>query len=112
MVLPVPNPTKCFWIEAAESPLRDFRSTPDLPAETDIVIVGSGYAGATAAYWVDKVGNFQCVVKPAALLFGSGLTQKFCQYTETSAGQPQVTILEARDICGGATGRNGMFSFP
>jgi hypothetical protein len=57
MVLPVPNPTKCFWIEAAESPLRDFRSTPELPEEADVVVVGSGYAGATAAYWVDKVGS-------------------------------------------------------
>ena len=55
MVLPVPNPTKSFWIEAAESPLRDFRSSPDLPAETDVLIVGSGYSGASAAYWIDKV---------------------------------------------------------
>jgi glycine/D-amino acid oxidase-like deaminating enzyme len=31
------------------------------------------------------------------------------QYTEKSASQPHVTVLEARDICGGATGRNGMF---
>jgi ribulose 1,5-bisphosphate synthetase/thiazole synthase len=58
MVLPVPNPTKCFWIEAAESPLRDFQSTPEVPEETDVLVVGSGYAGATMAYWVDKVGFF------------------------------------------------------
>ena len=68
MVLPVPNPTKCFWIEAAESPLRDFRSTPDLPAETDIVIVGSGYAGATAAYWIDKVSLSILCCENVALL--------------------------------------------
>jgi hypothetical protein len=45
-------------------------------------------------------------------LFGSigADTKAIHQYTEESAGQqPQVTILEARDICGGATGRNGMF---
>lgn len=55
MVLPVDNPTKSYWIEAAESPLRDFRSTVDLPHETDVVIVGSGYTGATTAYWLQKV---------------------------------------------------------
>lgn len=55
MVLPVTNPTKSFWIEAAESPLRNFRSTPELPKETDVVIVGSGYTGATTAYWINKV---------------------------------------------------------
>jgi ribulose 1,5-bisphosphate synthetase/thiazole synthase len=62
MVLPVPNPTKCFWIEAAESPLRDFQSTPEVPEETDVLVVGSGYAGATMAYWVDKVGFFSCFI--------------------------------------------------
>lgn len=55
MVLPASNPTKSYWIEAAESPLRDYRSSDDLPQETDIVIVGSGYAGASAAYWIDRV---------------------------------------------------------
>jgi hypothetical protein len=72
MVLPVPNPTKCFWIEAAESPLRDFRSTPELPEEVDVVIVGSGYAGSTAAYWIDKVRSFrffrECVTEMRTLL--------------------------------------------
>lgn len=72
MVLPVTNPTKSFWvhqsskgyvsdnidsqqIEAAESDLRDFRSSDDLPQEAEIVVVGSGYAGASTAYWVHKV---------------------------------------------------------
>lgn len=57
MVLPVENPTKSYWIEAAESPLRNFQSTPELPQETDIVIVGSGYTGATSAYWIHKVSS-------------------------------------------------------
>lgn len=55
MVLPVVNPTKSYWIEAAESELRDFRSSDDLPQETDVAIIGSGYSGATAAYWINKV---------------------------------------------------------
>lgn len=58
MVLPIDNPTKSYWIEAAESPLRDFRSTADLPQEVDVVIVGSGYAGASTAYWLNRVGLF------------------------------------------------------
>ena len=56
MVFPVSEPTKSYWIEEANSPLRNFRSSDELPKETDIVIVGSGYAGATAAYWISKVG--------------------------------------------------------
>lgn len=55
MVLPKDNPSKSFWIEAAESPLRNFRSTEELPKETDVVIIGSGYTGATTAYWIHKV---------------------------------------------------------
>ncbi|KAF2630550.1 DAO-domain-containing protein [Macroventuria anomochaeta] len=82
MVFPTANPTKCYWIENAESPLRNFRSSDELPAETDVAIIGSGYAGASTAYWIHK-------------------------YTEKASKQPQVTLLEARDICGGATGRNG-----
>ncbi|KAF1938601.1 DAO-domain-containing protein [Clathrospora elynae] len=82
MVLPIANPTKSYWIEAAESPLRDFRSNEELPEETDVAIIGGGYAGASTAYWIHK-------------------------YTEKVSRQPQVTLLEARDICGAATGRNG-----
>ena len=55
MVLPVPDPTKSYWIEAAESSLRNFRSSEVLPEETDIAIIGSGYAGASTAYWIHKV---------------------------------------------------------
>ncbi|KAI7202434.1 hypothetical protein KC343_g5132 [Hortaea werneckii] len=82
MVLPASNPTKSYWIEAAESPLRHHRSTETLPESVDVVIVGAGYAGAATAYWIHK-------------------------YTAAAAKQPQVAILEARDICGCATGRNG-----
>lgn len=57
MVLPIENPTKSYWIEAAESPLRNFRSSDKLPEETDVAIIGSGYAGASTAYWVHKVSD-------------------------------------------------------
>lgn len=55
MVLPKPNPTKSYWIEAAESPLRDYRSSETLQEETDVAIIGSGYAGVSTAYWLHKV---------------------------------------------------------
>jgi hypothetical protein len=55
MVLPTVNPTKSYWIEAAESPLRNFRSSDKLPEETDVAIIGCGYGGSTTAYWIDKV---------------------------------------------------------
>jgi NADH dehydrogenase FAD-containing subunit len=65
MVLPLSNPTKSFWIEGAKSELRDYRSSEELPTEVDIVIVGSGYTGATAAYWLHRVRSApileQCV---------------------------------------------------
>lgn len=57
MVLPITNPTKSYWIEAAESPLRDLRTTEELPEKVDLAIIGSGYTGATAAYWITKVSR-------------------------------------------------------
>jgi NADPH-dependent 2,4-dienoyl-CoA reductase/sulfur reductase-like enzyme len=56
MVFPCTNPTKSFWIEAAKSPLRDLRSGDEVPTETDVAVIGSGYAGASTAYWMHKVG--------------------------------------------------------
>lgn len=100
MVLPASQPTKSYWIEEANSPLRDFRSSDGLPDKTDIVIVGSGYAGASTAYWISKVS-----VRKFVRL--DGLLTTHCQYTEHAEKRPHVTLLEARDICGGATGRNG-----
>lgn len=108
MVLPTLNRTKSYWIEAANSPLRDYRSSTGLPAECDIVIIGSGMAGATAAYWVDKVSyTIFCFYQPQRCHHSSDTPD---QYTEKLVKQPRVTLLEAQDICGSATGRNGNVS--
>ena len=64
MVLPTANPTKSYWIEAAKSPLRDFRSSEALPEETDVAIIGGGYAGASTAYWINKVRDRTTVSCP------------------------------------------------
>ena len=67
-MLPSTKPTKSYWIEAAESQLRNFRSSEQLPAETDIAIIGSGYAGASTAYWIHKVGAAGPVVDVLCLV--------------------------------------------
>ncbi|KAG4441750.1 hypothetical protein IFR05_002741 [Cadophora sp. M221] len=77
--LPVENPTSSFWHENLHE-LHDARTTPDLPPSSDVVIIGAGYAGIATAYHLKK-----------------GARQN----------NLSVTILEARGICSGATGRNG-----
>ena len=80
MVLPTSNPTKSYWIEAAKSPLRDYRSTEDLPAEVDVVVVGAGYSGAATAYWIHKV----CGSRTTSRL-RCGRADRYCS---TRSGQP------------------------
>ncbi|TVY84362.1 Gamma-glutamylputrescine oxidoreductase [Lachnellula suecica] len=79
-LLPVANSTTPFWRTELHE-LDSHRSTDVLPAECDILIIGGGYAGIGAAYH---------------LLAGD----------EPIAGKT-VVLLEAREACSGATGRNG-----
>lgn len=80
---PFPQPeqgsTVPFWRTELD-PLDNHQSTP-FPTETDILIIGGGYVGASAAYRL-LVENKQ-------------------------DPPPRVTLLEARGLCSGATGRNG-----
>lgn len=57
--------------------LHNHRSTEQLPEQTDILIIGAGYSGVATAYHLTK---------------------------ETDKS---ITLLEARGVCTGATGRNG-----
>ncbi|KAJ3986189.1 FAD dependent oxidoreductase-domain-containing protein [Lentinula detonsa] len=80
--LPVQKPTKSFWIDSPDAnPLATEGSTGFLPAAADICIVGSGITGVSVAYH---------------------LATRF-----TREEPLKVIILEARDFCSGATGRNG-----
>ncbi|TBU39321.1 FAD dependent oxidoreductase [Dichomitus squalens] len=85
--LPVPNPTKSFWIDstADANPLAKEGSHGALTHDADICIIGSGITGVSAAYHISRL----LAAQPAP---------------ETPL---KVTILEARDFCSGATGRNG-----
>jgi hypothetical protein len=78
MAFPVPNSTTSFWRTQLDA-LDNHRSTVELPAEADIVIVGAGYSGASIAHHLLEQGS----------------------------GPKSIVILEAREACSGATGRNG-----
>ncbi|GME71392.1 unnamed protein product [Ambrosiozyma monospora] len=71
------TPTKSFW-DSENDPFRQFRSTPELPSSTDLVIVGSGFSGSSVSYYLSQYDS-----------------------------PPSCLMLEARDLCSGATGRNG-----
>ena len=75
--LPIPNPLPSYWL-SSPSPLSGHQHTPDVPETSDFVIIGSGITGTLIAY---------------------GLIARFPTAT--------ITMLEARDVCSGATGRNG-----
>lgn len=75
--LPVSNPTTSYWQQAHPDNMANIQSTT-LPACADVVIVGSGITG--------------CSVATSLLTGDPGLL---------------ITMLEARTLCSGATGRNG-----
>ncbi|RGP78444.1 FAD dependent oxidoreductase [Fusarium longipes] len=77
--LPVPNPTQSYWLDNPPFPALCDIQDDQLPQEADVVIIGSGIAGAAVA---------------KSLL-------------ELSNSKLRVVVCEARQICSGATGRNG-----
>ncbi|KAF4181652.1 hypothetical protein CNMCM7927_000531 [Aspergillus lentulus] len=79
---PVPNPSISYWQEDPPFPNLVAVQSPDLPTTADIVVIGSGISGASVAYTI--------------------LTQ-----FDKRGISPEIVVLEARDLCSGATGRNG-----
>ncbi|KAI0091391.1 DAO-domain-containing protein [Irpex rosettiformis] len=83
--LPVPNATTPYWtryLSKDHTPSLDHGSKGPLTKDADICIIGSGITGVSAAYHL-----YKAVVQD---------------------GRPlNVVILEAREFCSGATGRNG-----
>ncbi|TFK22042.1 DAO-domain-containing protein [Coprinopsis marcescibilis] len=84
--LPVPNPTSSYWLQTP-SPIAKHNADPSvpLPEYADIVIIGSGITGTSFARTI--------------LDYKSG---------HDVLGAPlKIVMLDARDTCSGATGRNG-----
>lgn len=82
-MLPVPNSTASYW-RSEPHWLDEHRSTAYLPTEAEIVIIGTGIAGVSTGYHL--VNNVDA---------------------EKDTPQPFILLLEARQVCSGATGRNG-----
>jgi hypothetical protein len=84
--LPRPNPLPSSWLIPADS-LAKYQSSESLPTDVvDVVIIGSGFSGTSVAWH---------------LLHGDG---------EPRTKYLSCVMLEARDACSGATGRNGTFT--
>ena len=80
--LPCPSPTHPYWLDDPPFPSLTNIQSPVLPARADVLIIGSGITGAAVARSVlSDVGD--------------------------DAGDVSVVVLEARELCSGATGRNG-----
>ncbi|KAK6412043.1 hypothetical protein LTR95_018022 [Oleoguttula sp. CCFEE 5521] len=78
-VMPVPNPTTPYW-RTELHPIDEHRSTEQLPKQCDIAIIGAGLSGVATAYHLIK---------------------------KSGSNPPSIVLLEARQVCSGATGRNG-----
>lgn len=81
---PHPKPTLSFWLQGTRNdPLIGHRTTERIPSDSDVVIIGAGMSGASTAYHLFK------------------------DHDPMRGTLPRVVILEAREACYGATGRNG-----
>jgi glycine/D-amino acid oxidase-like deaminating enzyme len=74
----MPEEETPFW-QLLPNPLAAFRSTPELPAEVDLLIIGAGLTGASAAYHASRLAQ---------------------------AGQ-RVAVVDLGDPASQASGRNG-----
>ena len=67
-----------FW-RSAVGGLDRHRTTPELPAEADVVVIGAGYSSASFV----------------------------THFLASNSTSPSIVVLEARQLCSGASGRNG-----
>jgi myosin-crossreactive antigen len=76
--LPTPTSTDSFWHSEPNKFLLGHRTTKELPKEADIIIVGSGITGTSAARYLSE--------------------------DERAKGK-SIVMLDAREACWCATGR-------
>jgi ribulose 1,5-bisphosphate synthetase/thiazole synthase len=81
-ILPVPTYSIPYWRTELHA-IDSHRSSESLPTQCDIAIIGAGMAGVTTAYHI-------------------------CKQLEMEGKEPSIVMLEAREVCSGATGRNGV----
>lgn len=48
------EPTRPYWLN--DAPYQDFRSTPELPARAEVVVIGGGITGVSTAYFLRRHG--------------------------------------------------------
>ncbi|CAD0092008.1 unnamed protein product, partial [Aureobasidium vineae] len=84
---PVPNHTLSYW-RSELHPIDSYCSSEQLPSECDIAIIGAGMTGVSTAYHLSR-------------LYAANNLEK----------KPSIVILDAREVCSGATGRNGVQAF-
>jgi len=83
--LPSANPTSSYWLSEPSPILLGHRTTEELPVETDVVVVGSGITGVFATLFLLEKNRLGGTIKGESL--------------------EKVVLLEAREVCSGATGR-------
>ncbi|KAK7968613.1 hypothetical protein PG988_007686 [Apiospora saccharicola] len=74
--------TDSYW-RSSTLPIDTHRSTENLPDHADIAIIGAGYSGTSIAHHL------------------------LAESARQGRPAPSIVILEAREACSGATGRNG-----
>jgi hypothetical protein len=85
---PVPNHTLSYW-RSELHPIDSYCSSEQLPSSCDIAIIGTGMTGVSTAYHLSRL-----------------------HATNPSGKKPSIVILDAREVCSGATGRNGVCLTP
>ncbi|WRT64905.1 uncharacterized protein IL334_001844 [Kwoniella shivajii] len=81
-LLPVTNRLEPFWLTERDPVLQNARTTPELPRSADVVVVGSGLTGAMTCYHLYS-------------------------QAQQMGRKINVVLLEADEVCSGATARNG-----
>lgn len=85
VTLPRQNPTVSYWQDPPDIEVADYLSAETVPETADVVIIGGGITGTSVAW-------------------------DLLQAQRSGSSKEKIVLLEARQFCSGATGRNGMFS--